>query len=71
LNICFAYTATDEIARAARLIAEGVQSRRIEMADIDESLFEYCLDSFDQLHPEIIIRTSGVFSCRFSFRFLR
>jgi undecaprenyl diphosphate synthase len=59
LNICFAYTSTDEIARATRCVAEGVKSRRIEIEDIDEGLFEYCLDSVDQLHPEIIIRTSG------------
>lgn len=59
LNICFAYTSTDEIRRATQTLAQGVKRGLINSSDIDNTLFESCLDSHGVIEPDIIVRTSG------------
>jgi len=59
LNICFGYTSTDEMSRAASYIAEGVKRDMIQPSDIDLQLFEDCLDTYGCSRPDVIVRTSG------------
>ncbi|KAJ2776151.1 cis-prenyltransferase [Coemansia javaensis] len=58
LNICFSYSATDEIATAIRRLAEDVEAGRLDAAAIDERALESRL-----LIPgpdlDILVRTSG------------
>jgi len=58
-NLCFAYTSTDEIIRAAKKIVSGVQDGLLEVEHIDHKLFDSCLDSVGLLDPDIVVRTSG------------
>jgi undecaprenyl diphosphate synthase len=53
------YGAQDELVRAARRLAEGVQSGRIDPASIDRSSFEASLDTADLPPLDLLIRTSG------------
>lgn len=59
LIIAFNYGARDEIARAARSLAEDVLAGRITPDAIDTASIAERLDSHDLPDPELIIRTSG------------
>lgn len=59
LTIAFNYGGQDEIARAARRIAEDVASGKLASADITPPLFERYLDAADVPPADLLIRTSG------------
>jgi undecaprenyl diphosphate synthase len=59
LTIAFNYGARDEIARAARRIAEDVKAGTIAPSDITQDLFGSYLDTAGLPDPDLLIRTSG------------
>lgn len=59
LIIAFNYGARDEIARAARRIAEDVENGAIAATDVTPELFGSYLDTADLPDPDLLIRTSG------------
>lgn len=59
LTIAFNYGGQDEIARAARKLAEDVAAGSIDLANVDAALFESYLDTADLPAPDLLIRTSG------------
>ena len=59
LTIAFNYGARDEIARAARKLAEDVQSGAVAAADVTPESFAAYLDTADLPDPDLLIRTSG------------
>jgi undecaprenyl diphosphate synthase len=61
LTIAFNYGGQDEIARAARRLAEEVSAGKLKASDIDAALFGSYLDT-DGLPPlDVLVRTSGEF----------
>jgi len=61
LTIAFNYGGQDEIARAARRLAEDVAAGKLKAADIDAKIFGAYLDTDDLPPPDMLIRTSGEF----------
>lgn len=59
LTIAFNYGSQNEIARAARRLADEVQSGMITSAEITPELFASRLDTAKLPPPDLIIRTSG------------
>jgi undecaprenyl diphosphate synthase len=59
LVIAFNYGARDEIARAARKVAEQVAAGRMRAEDITPEAFGAFLDTMDIPDPDLIIRTGG------------
>lgn len=59
LVVAFNYGARQEIAAAARALAEQVASGRLAPADIDADTLAAQLDTADIPDPDLIIRTSG------------
>jgi undecaprenyl diphosphate synthase len=59
LVIAFNYGARDEIARAARMIAQAVKEGRITPEEITPVSFEAFLDTAAMPDPDLVIRTSG------------
>ena len=59
LNIAMNYGGRDEIARAARLLAEKVQRGEMRPEDIDEDAISGQLYTAGQPDPDLIIRPSG------------
>lgn len=59
LVVAFNYGARQEIARAARKIAEQVASGAIKLADVSVDTVGGFLDASDIPDPDLIIRTSG------------
>jgi len=59
LVIAFNYGARDEIARAARKVAEQVAAGRMKAEDITPEAFGAFLDTMDVPDPDLIIRTGG------------
>lgn len=59
LTIAFNYGSRDEIARAARRIAEEVANASIAAPDVSPELFESYLDTAGLPDPDLLIRTSG------------
>jgi undecaprenyl diphosphate synthase len=59
LTIAFNYGARDEIARAARRIAEGVARGEIAPEDVTPERFGDHLDTSGLPDPDLLIRTSG------------
>jgi undecaprenyl diphosphate synthase len=59
LTIAFNYGARDEIARAARRIAEDVANGSLPAADITPERFGEYLDTAGLPDPDLLIRTSG------------
>jgi undecaprenyl diphosphate synthase len=59
LTIAFNYGARDEIARAARRIAEDVASGVIASAEVTPERLGTYLDTADLPDPDLLIRTSG------------
>ena len=58
LIIAFNYGARDEIAKAARLLAEDVAAGRLRPEDIDAGKISGCLDTAGIPEPDLLIRTS-------------
>jgi undecaprenyl diphosphate synthase len=61
LTIAFNYGGQDEIARAARRLADDVAAGKLKAADIDAKMFSAYLDTDDLPPPDMLIRTSGEF----------
>jgi undecaprenyl diphosphate synthase len=61
LTIAFNYGGQDEIARAARRLAEDVSAGKLKAGDIDANIFGSYLDTEDLPPPDMLIRTSGEF----------
>jgi tritrans,polycis-undecaprenyl-diphosphate synthase [geranylgeranyl-diphosphate specific] len=61
LNFAFAYGGRAEIVDAAKTIAEQVKDCKLELDDINESMFEKYLytSHMTKQEPDLIIRTSG------------
>jgi tritrans,polycis-undecaprenyl-diphosphate synthase [geranylgeranyl-diphosphate specific] len=61
LNFAFAYGGRAEIVDAAKIIAEQVKDGKLELDDINESMFEKYLytSHMTKQEPDLIIRTSG------------
>ena len=59
LTIAFNYGARDEIARAARRIAEDVAKGLLAPAEVTQERFATYLDTADLPDPDLLIRTSG------------
>lgn len=59
LVIAFNYGARDEIARAARKVAEQVAAGQMKAEDITPEAFGALLDTMDIPDPDLIIRTGG------------
>jgi undecaprenyl diphosphate synthase len=59
LIIAFNYGGRDEIARAARRIAEAVAQGSLAPSDVTEEGFGTFLDTADLPDPDLLIRTSG------------
>ncbi len=59
LVVAFNYGSRDEIARAARQLAERAVRGEITPSDIDQETFEKALDTVGIPDPDLIIRTSG------------
>jgi undecaprenyl diphosphate synthase len=59
LTIAFNYGGQDEIARAARRIAEDAVAGKIASAEINPSHFASYLDTSELPAPDLVIRTSG------------
>ena len=59
LTIAFNYGARDEIARAARRIAEDVANGVMAPAEVTPERFGTYLDTADLPDPDLLIRTSG------------
>jgi undecaprenyl diphosphate synthase len=59
LTIAFNYGGQDEIARAARRIAEDVAAGKLKSDDVTPERFETYLDTAGLPPPDLLIRTSG------------
>ncbi|MCB1470468.1 MAG: isoprenyl transferase [Rhizobiaceae bacterium] len=59
LVIAFNYGGRNEIARAARRLAQAAREGSINPDDICEETFGHFLDTVDMPDPDIVIRTSG------------
>lgn len=59
LNVCFAYTARDDMCNAMRELSEGVKEGLIQQSDISENLLEKCLYTSHSRSVDLLIRTSG------------
>ncbi|KAJ2593128.1 cis-prenyltransferase [Coemansia sp. RSA 1797] len=58
LNICFPYSATDEISFAVQKVAEDVASGEVRVEDVDERVVADRL-RIKSPDPDILVRTSG------------
>lgn len=59
LNVCFAYTAREEILLACKEITKGVVDKQLEINDIDETLVDKCLYTSNSHQVDLLVRTSG------------
>lgn len=59
LVIAFNYGGRNEIARAARRLAQAVQAGAVEASSITETVLARYLDTADMPDPDLVIRTSG------------
>ena len=59
MNICLNYGGKEELTRAARLIAEEVQNKKLKIEDINESVMENHLYTAGLPNVDLMIRTSG------------
>jgi undecaprenyl diphosphate synthase len=59
LIIAFNYGGQDEIARAARRLAQDVAAGKVQAADVTPERFESYLDTAGLPPPDLLIRTSG------------
>ena len=58
-QIALNYGSRDEMLRAMKLMSEDVKTGKLEIKDINESLFESYLDTHGIPDPDLMIRTSG------------
>jgi len=61
LTIAFNYGGQDEIARAARRLAEDVAAGKLTPADVNPESFSRYLDTVELPTPDVLVRTSGEF----------
>ncbi|MFN3214636.1 MAG: isoprenyl transferase [Henriciella sp.] len=59
LCIAFNYGGREEVLRAAKAMADAVESGTLSAGDIDETAFAGFLDTQDLPDPDLLIRTSG------------
>jgi undecaprenyl diphosphate synthase len=59
LTIAFNYGGQDEIARAARRLAQDVAAGKLQPGDVTPERFESYLDTAGLPPPDLLIRTSG------------
>lgn len=61
MNVCiaFSYGGREEIAQAAKNLAKDVLEGKMEIRDIEESIFRNYLYTKDIPDPDLLIRTSG------------
>ncbi len=59
LGLCISYSARQELAHAARTIAEEVEAGRLDPNDIDENTVADRLYTAPWPDPDLLIRTSG------------
>src|SRR5262249_7569395 len=59
LTIALSYGGRDEIAQAAKTIAEAVRSGSIDPTEVDEEMVARHLFTHDMPDPDLLIRTSG------------
>jgi undecaprenyl diphosphate synthase len=59
LALALSYSSRDEIARAARRLAQQVQQKRLKPAEIDERSVQKALFTRGLPDPDLIIRTGG------------
>jgi len=59
MNICLNYGGKEEITRAAKMIAEEVQSGKLRIEDINENVFENHLYTKGLPNVDLLVRTSG------------
>jgi len=59
LTVAFNYGARDEIARAARRLAEDVARGAMHPEDVDMTAIEQRLDTYGLPDPDLLLRTSG------------
>ncbi|GFR63057.1 ditrans,polycis-polyprenyl diphosphate synthase ((2E,6E)-farnesyl diphosphate specific) [Elysia marginata] len=59
LNVCFAYTARDDMCNAMRELSVGVKEGLIRKSDISENLLEKVLYTSHSRSVDLLIRTSG------------
>jgi len=59
LTIALSYGGRDEIAQAARTIAEAVRAGSVDPAEVDEEMVSRHLFTHDMPDPDLLIRTSG------------
>jgi len=58
-QVAINYGSRDEMLRATKALAMDVKSNKINIDDIDESVFEQYLDTNGIPDPDLLIRTSG------------
>jgi len=59
LNVCFAYSGTEEIATAMRTVGRGLAVGALRPQDVDFDLISRCTYLGDLPAPDLLIRTSG------------
>lgn len=59
INMALNYGGRDELVRAVKKIAYGVETGEIEAGQIDEELIDSFLDTAGMPAPDLLIRTSG------------
>jgi undecaprenyl diphosphate synthase len=59
LTVAINYGGRDELARAARRVAEDVASGKLKPEDVGEDAIEARLDTHGLPDPDLVIRTSG------------
>eukprot|EP00124_Ichthyophonus_hoferi_P001868 Ihof_evm8s110 gene=Ihof_evmTU8s110 len=59
LNVCFSYTAQDEITQAVKAIAVGVEEGKLNASDVCEDLIEQALYTGESVELDVLVRTSG------------
>mmetsp|Transcript_10722 Transcript_10722/g.24440 ORF Transcript_10722/g.24440 Transcript_10722/m.24440 type:complete len:509 (-) Transcript_10722:160-1686(-) len=59
VNVCVSYGARDELAKAAKSIAQGAAKKDIKPEDVTEDLLGSYLTTHGTPDPEVLVRTSG------------
>jgi len=59
LNVCFAYTSTQEMTLAINQLSKAVASGLLDESDVTQSLLSDSLFTSRSSHPDLLIRTSG------------
>ncbi|MDR4987453.1 MAG: isoprenyl transferase [Bacteroidales bacterium] len=59
VTVALSYSARWEIVRAAQKIAQKVADRLISPDQIDQDMFQACMETPDTPDPDLLIRTSG------------